>query len=230
MSGRRTTGTEERHRVVTSGLILVALSASAYGAGMSWMTHLYHHALILLEPAQVERLEMAYAGLVEALLLPVGGLGLLSAVGLLALRPAGIPVILLLLSVALALPVLAVRPPGWEPWAELLHITGSLRLGTGELHPAYQLYMEIHWLRVLGSSLSVLVNLVIALLAMSGRRSGALAVAAPLGKLPGELKQAAVAAGALSPTPRGAGGSRPDAGSGRPGRGSRPALARSGGA
>jgi hypothetical protein len=129
--------------------VLPVLSATgALGFGLSWMTHMHHLGLRHIDQAKMARYDAPYERLSDALVIPVGVLGVVCSVALLALRPHGVPLWLIGCNLVLQLAVFATRVGTWGTWAEEVREAGSVFLADGSLHPSYLLYVDTNWVRI----------------------------------------------------------------------------------
>ncbi|MEV6219333.1 hypothetical protein [Nocardia sp. NPDC051833] len=153
--------------------VLALLTATtAFGAGLSWMTHMHHRALRYLGPARMTAFDDGYETLSDLTVIPAGVLGVALSVLVLWIRPRGVPIWLPILTLVLQLSVFVTRIWWWGAWAEQVRDAGSVWIAGG-LHPAYERYMATNGIRIAiiaGYALLALVMTVLAARARSGSR------------------------------------------------------------
>jgi hypothetical protein len=129
--------------------LLVVLSAlTAFGAGLSFMTHMHHRALWYVDQSRMAAFDAAYESLSDATVVPTSVLGIACTVTLLALYRRAVTVWLLGLTLVLQLAVVVTRIGTWGTWAQDVRDAGSVVLADGAPHPSYLLYMETNWMRI----------------------------------------------------------------------------------
>ncbi|GAB4587160.1 hypothetical protein [Nocardia sp. IFM 10818] len=128
-------------------LVLTAV-AGVFGAGLAWMTHMHHRALRYVEPGRMAEFDAGYERLSDLTVIPAGVVGVAGSVLLLLLRPRGVPLWLIITTLALQLSVFVTRIWWWGAWAEEVRDAGSVWLADGGLHAAYTRYMDTNGIRI----------------------------------------------------------------------------------
>jgi hypothetical protein len=139
--------TSLRPRLAQPVLVLLA-SLGAFGAGLSFMTHMHHRGLEHIDPARMTDYDAGYETLSDLTVIPTGVLGVVCVVALLWLRPRGVPLWMLATSLVLQLFVFISRISMWGAWAEEVRDYGSVRRPDGSFHDAYTQYMDTNWIRI----------------------------------------------------------------------------------
>ncbi|MBC9714821.1 hypothetical protein H9Y04_19905 [Streptomyces sp. TRM66268-LWL] len=161
-------------------LLALLTTLTAFGAGLTLMTHMHHRALRFIEPGAMESFDSGYELLSDVTVIPVGVFGLVCTLALLVLRPPGVPRWMLATTAALQLSVFVTRIWMWGAWAEEVREAGSVRLADGTLHPSYTQYMDTNWIRIaLIASYAALALTMTVLAARRARTSGAARGAVP---------------------------------------------------
>ena len=161
-----------RERVAMVALLLLGF-LGAVGAGLSLMTHMHHRGLEFIAPGAMAAYDAGYERLTDVTVIPIGVLGLACTLTLLALRPRGVPLWMIGLTLALQLFVLVARLWMWGAWADEVRQAGSIRLPDGAFHPAYLLYMDTNWMRIAAIFGYALLALAMAITAAREPRAGA---------------------------------------------------------
>ena len=174
-----------RDRFALPALLLLS-ALGAYGAGLTWMTHMHHRELEYVNPDQMAAFDAGYETLSDLTVIPVGVIGLVCGLAVLAWRPRGVPVWMIGLNLVLQVSVFITRIWLWGAWAEEVRESGAVRLADGSFHPSYTRYMDTNWVRIAIISGYALLSLTMAIVAVSRRKPAGSANQSP------ELQLAAV--------------------------------------
>ena len=158
-----------RQRLAVPVTLLLA-SLTAFGAGLTWMTHMHHRGLRYVDAGRMADYDAGYERLSDLTVIPTGVVGLLCVVALLAVRPGGVPRWMIGLCAALQAFVFVARISMWGAWAEEVREHGSIRLADGSLHDSYTRYMDTNWIRIAVISAYALLALAEGGLAATHRR------------------------------------------------------------
>ncbi|GAA2612062.1 hypothetical protein SMC26_10255 [Actinomadura fulvescens] len=150
-------------------VLLVLSTLAAFGAGITWMTHMHHRGLRYLDPERMPAYDQGYEQLSDLTVIPAGVAGLVCAMALLLLRPRGVPLWMIGLSLCMQASIFVARVFMWGAWADEVREAGSIWQPDGTLHPAYTDYMDLNWIRIVIISGYALLALVMATLAVSRR-------------------------------------------------------------
>jgi hypothetical protein len=159
-----------RERLAQPVLVLLA-SLGAFGAGLSFMTHMHHRGLEHIDPDRMTDYDAGYEALSDLTVIPTGVVGVACVVALLWLRPRGVPLWMLATSLVLQLFVFVSRISMWGAWAEDVREHGSVRLPNGSFHDSYTQYMDTNWIRIAVISAYAFLALTMVVLSVS-RGSG----------------------------------------------------------
>ncbi len=128
-------------------LLLTAVSG-VFGAGLAWMTHMHHRALQYIAPGRMAEFDAGYERLSDLTVIPAGVVGVAGSVLLLWLRPKGVPVWMIVGTLALQLSVFVTRIWWWGAWAEEVREAGAVWRADGGVHEAYSRYMDTNGIRI----------------------------------------------------------------------------------